>query len=306
MARPSRMFPKAVAAISTPLRSRPLDSEKTVLTPSLCSVPVWAESPTNTAFPRTSRAVPVPGQTVEHEVVRDRGDRARRAVEVEVRRVGARVETNQAPEQALRPCLRRIWRTSEYRGQAVPDGSVSFHRLTQGAHRLLGVYRGVQHDVRQWRPVGPSGAGAFEKRAEGSVCLSRVDVKCHDGKARRVARARLEGPVPAHSYRHFGEWERRETSRSPAQGGQRRGEAFEVVRIGNAARVGTRDRHILPHQLLSKDDRPGAPHRLGQSSVVDRRSWLVEDNVEHDRRSAATVKGIDELGMLGSRPAVWV
>ncbi len=52
--RASAMFANAVAATSTPLRSRPFGSEKMVLTPSLCSAPVCDESPMNTALPRTS------------------------------------------------------------------------------------------------------------------------------------------------------------------------------------------------------------------------------------------------------------
>ena len=80
----------------------------------------------------------------------------------------------------------------------------------------------------------------LQERDEGSMCLFRVDVKCHDGQARRIAGARLEGPVTAHPHGHFREWERREASGSRAQGGQRRGEAFEVERIGNAAGVGPR------------------------------------------------------------------
>ncbi len=177
-----------------------------------------------------------PGQTVEHEIVRDRGDRTGRAVEVEVRGVGARVHSSQAVEQALLPCLRRTWRAGECRVQAVPDGSVPFNGFTQGAHGVLGVCRRVQHGVLQWRPIGPRRADAMQKRDERAVCLLRVDVERHDGKARRITSARLEGPVAAHSHGHFREWERRETSGSRAQGGQRRGEAFEVERIGNAAR----------------------------------------------------------------------
>ena len=133
----------------------------------------------------------------QRAIVRDRGDRAGRPVEVEVGGVRPRVQANQAIEQALPARVRRRAGPREGRAEPRPDAGVVPDGFPHGAHGLLARRTGCSVALRRRRRGGRRRARRRQQRDESSVRLASVDVKRHDGQARRVAGAGLEGPVPA-------------------------------------------------------------------------------------------------------------
>ena len=160
---------------------------------------------------------------------------------------------------------------------------------------------------RRTAPPPGMGARGLQELDQGSVSVAGEDVKRHDGQARRVAGACLEGPVPADLYGHLGQRERREAGRSLRQGGERGREALDVERVGRRS-VGPPPPtdNAFPHELLGENHRAGPPDGLGEGPIVGRRPGIVEHHVEDDGRRPAAMEGIDEVGVLGSRPSVRV
>ena len=231
-----REFANAVAATSTPLRSRPLGSEKTVLTPSRCSASAVRRQPDEDGLAAHVQASVAPGQQGERPVVRDRGDRAR---------AGRRSRGRGSPA----PCT----------GGSVARGAVARARPSAGlagrasASASRPGFRDPARGLPAGRarpapcPIGPArgragqpllrrtGARGLQRRSTRAPCaVARVDVERHDGQARRVAGACLEGPVPADLHRDLGKRERREARGGLRQRGKRGRESLDVERIGRA------------------------------------------------------------------------
>ena len=191
-------------------------------------------------------------------------------------------------------------------GEPHPRFRILLEGFPQGARDVLRAESG-QRGVARQRLIRWMGARGLQQRDERLVRVARVDVERHDGQARRIAGACLEGPVPADLHRDLGKREWRE----PRGGLRQQGQAGTRVARGGTGRPTPGD--PPPRGGRSPARAAGRARRCrpaGSASAKvrssSRRSGLVEDHVEDDGRGAAAMEGIDEIGVLDARPPVRV